>query len=718
MDASQIPATERKTYDIFVSYARDDDFDSSVRKFVDDLPHWVKRFTRKQIIKPYMDFREIEGGDDWERRLESDLKRSRLLLAILSPNYFGSRYCLAEWDEFFTHRRTGTTTLIIPVEFIPLSSDDGTDSSILDGLTSEQRARWEQAHQLEILNWWKVKHDEAAREGFLRNLSMLIRTRLDALGDTKDWIPNTHIINECIDEIAQKCAVRTLEKAIRDTPRAHTTTKPVCAIYTGGTVGMVREERENRDSVLTIGDVNQLRSRMPKLSELRFDIHFFSYAQPIDSSNIDSSDWKLLAEIIRDLYPLYQGFVILHGANTMAYTASALSFMFDNLTKPVVLTGAEIPLVELHSDAEPNVLNALEVAAPDAPKAPGWVPEVTILYGNLLLRGNRGTKWRSLDTSTGFFSPNAPPLGTISNDRISLDHREIRRPRERSSETLEVTRDALRDSILILDVYPDMDLRYYRVLLEQESLRGVIIKTYGTGNAPETPKDILDLLAALVARGGIVVNVTQCPQGYVELRLFETNVRLFDIGVINGGDMTVEAAYCKLKLLLATVEPDDHEGLANVRQEMQIDRRGELTHSAYHLGYSAMNGHLSANSVFRGGPRPIGHFRFDEGDIDHAYVRLQGVRFQDQEGEKKEEFRVYYNRHGVPVNERHDDSHFRLGRFTRSVDDTQVISHNLEVTDSIRRLFRPRNEGTLQVLAASGRHFNFESIELVIYTRR
>ena len=162
-----------------------------------------------------------------------------------------------------------------------------------------------------------------------------------------------------------------IKRKIGSINRAYPELNPVCVIYTGGTVGMVRIEELNRNSELKIGDIDEVVDYLPKIKELEFDIDFYSYKKPLDSSNITSDDWVNLGEIIAELYKYYQGFVILHGANTMAYTASALSFMFENLTKPIILTGAEIPLVELNSDAEQNIIRSIQAAAADLPRGSG-----------------------------------------------------------------------------------------------------------------------------------------------------------------------------------------------------------------------------------------------------------------------------------------------------------------------------------------------------------
>lgn len=707
-----------KTNDLFVSYARNDNAEQLVDKFVDRLRRQLAIQTGRSDIQFFMDIENIDIGEQWDRRIRSDLEKSRLMLALLSPSYFRSAYCLKEWDYFFDKNKSTDVGLVLPIELVSLV-DAETDFSVAEDLDEEELRRWNEAHELQIHTWWRIRHDEAKAEAFFKKLTRTIHSRLRVLDPRKTHIKNTHILDRAVDRTAQAGKVRDLLKSIADTHRAYPTTDPICVIYTGGSVGMVREERENRDSVLKIGSVEELVSRLPKLRELRFDLDFYSYEEPLDSSNIDGDDWLLMASIIKELYPHYQGFVVLHGTNTMAYTASALSFLFENLSKPVVLTGAEIPLVELHSDAERNVLRAAEVAAPDAPRSPGMIPEVCIAFGDNLLRGNRTTKWHSLNVAVGFHSPNFPALGHISNDRISLSHRTIRKIHTSVPDKLEMSSGLLAEGIFVLEVYPDMDLRYYEPALKSDALRGMIMKTYGTGNAPEVPKRFLDLLEYMVSKGVIVLNITQCPQGPVELRLFETNARLFDIGVINGGDMTLEAAYCKIKYLLGKIDPADSMAREVVKQELQIDLRGELSFSAFHLRYDSQSDKAIASPVFQGGPKPIGHFQFDPVDIDHAFVRLQGASIENAPQDEKLDFRIYYNRHGVASEPTNDDRHYEIAHFQRSVQSGNQISHNKEVTDRIRRLVRPgERNATLELVVTANVTCNFESLELVIFTRQ
>jgi len=701
--------------DIFISYARSDNVNNSVQNFLELLLTRYKTQFGK-VLTPFIDFKNLEIGDNWNSEIENAAITSDLMLAFLSPSYLQSTYCGKEWRCFYNKNEEDEDKSILPIEIVPLE-DNEHGYSVIEDLINEQIETYDQALKLQIGKFSDFENNEAEKEKFIKNLCYSIRNKLKKKKPDKP-IKNIHIINEKIDKLEDDRYNEIYEKILAE-ERSFRELKPVCVIYTGGTVGMVREENKNKDSVLKIGNVEDLKDHIYKLKELEFDVDFYSYEKPLDSSNIVSKDWVKLAMIIKALYVHYQGFVILHGANTMAHTASALSFMFKNLSKPVILTGAEIPLIQLNSDAEQNVMRAIQAAAPESKRSKGNIPEVCIVFGNSVIRGNRATKKHSLNINEGFYSPNYPVLGTIDNNEISLNHREIRKVdyNKINRDKLELNPDMAKSGIFVFEVYPDMELEYYLSVFENKNLRGVIIKTYGTGNIPDMPPDFLNVLERLIKRDVIIVNITQCPHGYVELRLFETNARLFDIGVINGGDMTLEAAYCKLKHLLGKYPNGDISSVKAIKEEMQIDKAGELTFSSYTITYGKNGDKTIAAPIFKGTPKNIGHLKFDPSDIDHAYLRIQGINILT-EGLDKFHVKIYVNRNSVTLKELAEDENYKIGSFIRSFKKGEIISHNIEVTDKIRQLIKYEAINfTIQVVSADNQHFDFESLELTIFTR-
>lgn len=331
-------------------------------------------------------------------------------------------------------------------------------------------------------------------------------------------------------------------------------TARVLVIYTGGTIGMV----PSADGyVPQPGFEARLRAQLGERELPMFDL--LEFERLLDSASLVPADWVRIARALQMHWDHYDGFVVLHGTDTMAYTASALSFMLAQQDKPVILTGSQIPLSELRNDALDNLLTALLLAAEPA------LAEVCIYFNGRLLRGNRSRKVKSSGLDA-FDSPNCPWLGQAG---IELDlQRELLLPAQPVRfELAEYDPEA----VLILTVFPGMPARLLREALAPSRVRGLVLMTYGVGNPPEQP-ELLDELARAADRGQVVVNLTQCHQGAVSQGAYATGALLNRVGVVPGLDLTPEAAFAKLHHLLA-------QGLSpqRVREAMVEARRGECT---------------------------------------------------------------------------------------------------------------------------------------------
>ncbi len=337
-------------------------------------------------------------------------------------------------------------------------------------------------------------------------------------------------------------------------------TEKLLLIYTGGTIGMHRQT----DGTLAPFDFNRLLEHIPELNLLAYPIDFVTFENPVDSSNIKPEHWKKIASIIRENYDQYTGFVILHGTDTMAYSASALSFMLENLSKPVVFTGSQLPVGDLRTDAKENIITSLEIAGSKINGKPA-VPEVTVYFEYKLMRGNRTVKISS-EHFNAFASPNYPVLAE-AGVRIEFYPERILPYR---NELFNVF-DNISENIIILKVFPGMKPAYFDLIFSYPNLEGVILETYGSGNAPmEAWLD--EKLKQAVDQGVKVVNVTQCLEGSVFPHHYATGKHLAEAGVISGKDLTVEAALAKMSYLLGKNLSDQ-----TFRSAFERSLRGELS---------------------------------------------------------------------------------------------------------------------------------------------
>lgn len=488
--------------------------------------------------------------------------------------------------------------------------------------------------------------------------------------------------------------------------------KGVLVLYTGGTIGAAPSDPTDPESPLTILPWLELEEKVQALQLIKkeFRVDGYSFKPPIDSSNMEPRYWQEMVEVIEKNYDQYEGFVILHGTDTMVYTASALSFMLTNLGKPVILTGSQLPIIgESRNDGEQNLVTSLLIANPAYSKLP-VVPEVCIFFRDKLLRGNRTIKVTA-SGYMGFDSPNYPVLGE-AGEHIVINKQFVRETPTR----VFLTRKKLNTKVIRMPIFPGIqseDSELMSSVLGLANLNAVVLQTYGTGNAPSTEKFLNEIQSA-TGQNIIILDVTQCPQGMVEMGVYETSVALLDRGVVSGSDITAEAALCKLMVLLG----DEDLNPGDICEMVQQNLAGEQSRSIFTSKYPKKITKLTkAANRARVAAIPIAS-EWQTDKLEMAHLRLRDTALESKDKDTPLQISVFVNISSDDILDKNKPSF--AGSFLRRPG--QVASTLIfNITKIIKESVHPGERVSITV-ALEGEDeqqaLKWQQAELVLYVRQ
>ena len=485
--------------------------------------------------------------------------------------------------------------------------------------------------------------------------------------------------------------------------------KGVFVIYTGGTIGSMPKDPNDPDSPQVVVDWDTFKDLTEPLKKsekiLGFRVDAYS-TKPLDSCNIGPKEWKEMADVIKENYDEYEGFVILQGTDTMIYTASALSFMLKDLEKPVIVTGAQLAfLFNVRNDGFQNMITALQIANPRHPRIRiPVIPEVCIYFNGQLLRGNRCRKFNASGFNA-YQTPNYKPLA-VAGESIEVDERLILKvPQDKAF----ITQTRMETNVVAINFFPGIqDGDILKNILSDPKLKGVVLMAYGAGNIPTNPK-VMQLIKEVTERNVVVLNVTQCGGGKVELGMYETSAFLLDIGVVSGVDITPEAALTKLMMLLGDEDMTPHEVALKVQQNIA----GEQSLSIYTMEFITKENQVDTeNNRVRIPAANIDKVWDSVDEIDRIMLRFRNGKIQNKSKKPYVDIKLFIN---LGSDEALDETNPNfIGTFKRIPNEAPTILF-FDITERAKKILGDRASFT--VFIASEGSFNWESVELTVFKK-